>query len=117
MDSRFHPMHAESTNPEIVLDGPRLLPLSGRVRHIVVFLHGYGANGDDLISIGRAWQPLFPDTLFFSPHGPAACLDAPPGGRQWFDLRSFDPAYIAQGLRTVAPLVHKCLNHELEKHA
>ena len=25
-------------------------------RQLVVFLHGYGADGNDLIEIGRAWQ-------------------------------------------------------------
>ena len=27
-----------------------------RARQLVVFLHGYGADGNDLIEIGRAWQ-------------------------------------------------------------
>ena len=31
-------------------------PRSGAARQLVVFLHGYGADGNDLIEIGRAWQ-------------------------------------------------------------
>ena len=31
------------------IDGPRLAARSGKARQLVVFLHGYGANGDDLI--------------------------------------------------------------------
>ena len=27
-----------------------------RAQQLVVFLHGYGADGNDLIDIGRAWQ-------------------------------------------------------------
>ena len=38
------------------LDGPRLEPRSGTTRQLVVFLHGYGADGNDLIDIGRTWQ-------------------------------------------------------------
>ena len=40
------------------LDGPRLDAALGRQarKHLVVFLHGYGADGNDLIDIGRAWQ-------------------------------------------------------------
>ena len=38
------------------LDGPRLAPRSGAAQQLVVFLHGYGADGNDLIDIGRAWQ-------------------------------------------------------------
>src|SRR5437867_2453894 len=37
------------------LDGPRLEPRTGAARQLVVFLHGYGADGNDLIDIGRAW--------------------------------------------------------------
>ncbi len=37
------------------LDGPRLEPRSGKAKQLVVFLHGYGADGNDLIEIGRAW--------------------------------------------------------------
>ena len=42
------------------LDGPRLEPQAGRPSALVVFLHGYGADGNDLIEIGRAWQGLLP---------------------------------------------------------
>ena len=35
------------------LDGPRLAPKNGPARQLVVFLHGYGADGNDLIEIGR----------------------------------------------------------------
>ena len=52
------------------LDGPRLEPRSGAARQLVVFLHGYGADGNDLIEIGRAWQELLPHAAFVSPHAP-----------------------------------------------
>jgi phospholipase/carboxylesterase len=39
------------------LDGPRVEPPGGQpAKRLVVFLHGYGADGNDLIDIGRAWQ-------------------------------------------------------------
>ena len=62
------------------LDGPRLEPQSGPAKRLVVFLHGYGADGNDLIDIGRAWQGLLPDTAFVSPHAPEPCGQAPIGG-------------------------------------
>ena len=67
------------------LDGPRLEPQSGLAKRLVVFLHGYGADGNDLIDIGRAWQGLLPDTAFVSPHAPEPCGQAPVG-KQWFPL-------------------------------
>src|ERR687891_581198 len=72
------------------LDGPRLEPRGGNAKRLVVFLHGYGADGNDLIELGRAWQPLLPDTVFVSPHAPEACAQAPMG-RQWFNLTFRNP--------------------------
>src|ERR1700754_2262077 len=65
------------------LEGPRLEPRGGTAKRLVVFLHGYGADGNDLIDIGRAWQGLLPETVFVSPHAPEPCGQAPMG-RQWF---------------------------------
>ena len=62
----------------------------GRPRQLVVFLHGYGADGNDLIDIGRAWQQLLPDAAFVSPHAPRPCGQAPTG-REWFPLTFRDP--------------------------
>ena len=59
------------------LDGPRIEPRSGKAKQLVVFLHGYGADGNDLIEIGRAWQGLLPDAAFVSPHAPRPCGQAP----------------------------------------
>ena len=55
------------------LDGPRIEPRDGAARQLVVFLHGYGADGNDLIEIGRAWQQLLPQAAFVSPHAPQPC--------------------------------------------
>ena len=61
------------------LDGPRLSPKSGSAQQLVVFLHGYGADGNDLIDIGRAWQQMLPNAAFVSPHAPEPCGQAPVG--------------------------------------
>lgn len=67
-----------------MLDGPRLAPRSGRAPNaLVVLLHGYGADGRDLIDLGELWAPLLPDATFVSPHAPEPCAVAPVG-RQWF---------------------------------
>ncbi|HEY1779617.1 MAG TPA: dienelactone hydrolase family protein [Roseiarcus sp.] len=70
------------------LDGPRI-PAAGRTSQLVVFLHGYGADGNDLIELGRQWRALMPETGFVSPNAP----DRSPGtmGRQWFALSNRPP--------------------------
>jgi phospholipase/carboxylesterase len=96
------------------LDGPRLEPRSGAARQLVVFLHGYGADGNDLISIGEAWQPLLPQAAFVSPHAPEPCGMAPVG-RQWFPLTFRDPNERWVGVNAAAPILNRFLDRELQR--
>lgn len=97
------------------LDGPRLNPRNGGARQLVVFLHGYGADGNDLIEIGRAWQQLLPQAAFVSPHAPEPCGQAPVG-RQWFALTFRDPNERWTGVNEAAPLLERFLDAELARH-
>jgi len=97
------------------LDGPRLAPRSGPARQLVVFLHGYGADGNDLIELGRAWQSLLPQAAFVSPHAPEPCGQAPTG-RQWFALTFRDPNERWIGVNKAAPLLQRFLDAELSRH-
>jgi phospholipase/carboxylesterase len=96
------------------LDGPRLEPRSGAARQLVVFLHGYGADGNDLISIGEAWRPLLPQAAFVSPHAPEPCGMAPVG-RQWFPLTFRDPNERWVGVNAAAPILNRFLDRELQR--
>jgi len=106
-------MAAASDGPN--LDGPRLAPRSGPARQLVVFLHGYGADGNDLIEIGRAWQPLLPNAAFVSPHAPEPCGQAPMG-RQWFALTFRNPDERWVGVNKAAPLLERFLDAELSRY-
>lgn len=97
------------------LDGPRLQPKSGEAKQLVVFLHGYGADGNDLIEIGRQWRSFLPDAAFVSPHAPERCALSP-SGRQWFPLTMRDPDERWRGVVSARPLLDAFLSAELEKH-
>src|ERR1700728_1809208 len=97
------------------LDGPRLNPRSGAARQLVVFLHGYGADGNDLIEIGRTWQQYLPHAAFASPHAPEPCGEAPVG-RQWFPLTFRDPNERWLGVNRAAPVLERFLDRELNRH-
>jgi len=73
-----------------MINGPRLDAKSGQAKQLVVLLHGYGADGKDLIEIGRQWRALMPDAAFVAPHAPDPCAMAPMG-RQWFPLSNRRP--------------------------
>ena len=63
-----------------------LAPKSGRrPKQLVVLLHGYGSDGNDLITLGGYWQQTLRDALFVAPNASAPCAENP-FGYQWFPL-------------------------------
>lgn len=72
-----------------VLKTGRKGPVSGDMRSCVVFLHGYGANGADLLGLADPLGEHLPDTLFVAPDAPEACAGAP-FGFQWFPIPWID---------------------------
>ena len=97
------------------LTGPRLPARSGRPKQLVVFVHGYGADGNDLIEIGRQWQRWLPDAAFVAPHAPEPCL-AGGTGRQWFTLTFRDPHERWRGVNHAGPGLDAFLDAELARH-
>lgn len=72
-----------------VLEYGRKEAASGTADSIVVFLHGYGADGKDLLSLGDALAQFLPNTTFVAPDAPEACA-VNPGGFQWFPIPWID---------------------------
>lgn len=72
-----------------VLEAGRRGPRSGQTRSVVVFLHGYGANGADLLGLGDVLGEHMPDTLFVAPDAPET-IPMMPGGLQWFPIPWID---------------------------
>ena len=62
---------------------------SGKARSIVVFAHGYGADGADLLGLADVLAPHLPDTVFYAPDAPFACKGNP-FGYQWFPIPWMD---------------------------
>ncbi len=68
---------------------------SGKAKSLVVFLHGYGANGADLLDIGDVLAPHLPHTAFVAPDA-AERIPGAPSGYQWFPIPRFDGSSEAQ---------------------
>ena len=60
-----------------------------RADALLVLVHGYGANGADLIGLADALGPHMPGTAFVAPDAPEACI-ANPAGLQWFPVPWID---------------------------
>lgn len=103
-------------NSPFSIDGPGHLPASGRApTSAVVLLHGYGADGNDLISLAPLWARLLPDTLFVSPHAPFPC-EINPAGRQWFGFEGAPPETILAGTRLAASMIDAFLDTLMQRH-
>ncbi len=115
------------------IDGPRLEAASGKARKLVVLIHGYGADGNDLIELGGQWRSLLPDAAFVAPHAPGRIPGFPPGmmgGRQWFALDAYDPnllrrdphqtaaiyATMQKAAEQAAPALEQFIAAELDRH-
>lgn len=100
-----------------MMDGPRFAPAAaGQPTSLVVFLHGYGADGADLIGLGREWARDLPHTAFVAPHAPQPCAGSPMG-RQWFPLTMRDPNEYARGAAAAEPPLQAVLEAELRRLA
>lgn len=67
----------------------RRASVSGNAGSLVVFVHGYGADGADLLGLADVLGPHLPDTVFYAPDAPEVCA-ASSFGRQWFSIPRFD---------------------------
>ena len=95
------------------LDGPRAG--AGSPRQLVVLLHGYGADGRDLIGLAQQLKTLLPEAAFVAPNAPEPCVQSP-AGRQWFPLFSRDPDERWKGVSKAGPGLDAFLDAELAKH-
>ena len=71
------------------LTGPRAAPASGTTKSLVILLHGYGADGNDLFGLSGPLSQHLKDTAFRSPNAPERCR-VNPMGYQWFPIPWLD---------------------------
>ncbi len=97
------------------LDGPRRPPANGGPADaLVVFVHGYGANGEDLIELAPFIAQVLPGAAFVSPNAPEP-VPGYPLGRQWFAIGSIDEKQMGVGARNAAPVFEQFLDEELAR--
>lgn len=96
-----------------MISGPIIEP-SGEnpPKQMIIFVHGYGADGNDLIGLANYFQSTLPEAIFLSPHAPEAC-SMNPSGYQWFDLTSTDPAVLWSKILVAADHLNEFIDSKL----
>jgi phospholipase/carboxylesterase len=96
-----------------VLAGPTLAPVQGPATHLVVLVHGYGADGNDLIGLAQHWQGLLPTVAFAAPNAPTRVPGS--AGFQWFPISRIDPHEMQKGVEVAGPALDAYLDGELAR--
>ncbi len=93
------------------LTGPRADAKSGTIKSLVILLHGYGADGNDLFGLSQPLSEYMPDTVFRAPNAPEKS-SVNPAGYQWFPIPWLDGSTEEQrdaGFKTSVDLLNEYL--------
>jgi phospholipase/carboxylesterase len=90
-----------------------MAPARGAATHLVVLVHGYGADGQDLIGLAQHWQSLLPTVAFAAPNAPTRVPGS--SGYQWFPISRIDPHEMRKGVEAAAPVLDEYLDGELAR--
>jgi phospholipase/carboxylesterase len=90
-----------------------MAPARGPASHLVVLVHGYGADGQDLIGLAQHWQGLLPNVAFAAPNAPMRIPGGP--GYQWFPISRIDPHEMQKGVEAAGPALDQYLDAELAR--
>jgi len=113
------PASAPGTPPRAspTTDSPRtraiaLAPREAGTTHLVVFLHGVGAEAGNFVDLARSLAPAIPHAELLVPDG-FEPFDRGKSGRQWFSLRDRRDDVVAQRLGDGSRAVSTWLDGEL----
>ncbi len=83
--------------------------------HLVIFLHGYGANGQDLLSLSPELEEALPNSVFVSPDAIYPFEGGFFGGYQWYSLIDRSDAAMLSGAKKAAPVINQYIDEQLAK--
>ena len=93
--------------------GYELEPASGTTDSLCVMLHGFGADGADMIEVAAEMAMYLPHTHFIAPNAPEPCLTAP-GYYQWYGLEG-GAAGADVAAELLAPRLNRYCDAQLER--
>ncbi len=95
------------------LNGPFKLALNAKPDKLVIFLHGVGADGYNLISLAEEFEEVLPNAAFLSPNAPFP-HETHPSGYQWFSLADYSPNKLYEGIKNALPILTNFIDEHLK---
>jgi phospholipase/carboxylesterase len=84
----------------------------GKAKQLVLVLHGWGADGPNLIDLADMYARDLPDAHFIAPNAPFVC-EVNPYGYQWFSLMDRQPEHLFEGVSKAANLLNEFIDEQL----
>lgn len=85
-------------------------------QNIVLILHGYGANGENLIDLADLFSEDIPNPIFIIPDAPFPHEYMPEIGRQWFSLMNRDEKILLQGAEVARVILSEFIKSQLQEY-
>ena len=100
--------------PQITPTSFRAPASGGKAKQLVIILHGWGADGYNLIDLADLFARALPDAHFIAPNAPFVC-EANPYGFQWFSLLDRQPQHMLAGANKAADLLNEFIDEQLKE--
>lgn len=84
----------------------------GKAKQLVLILHGWGADGYNLIDLADMFASALPDAHFIAPNAPFVC-EVNPYGFQWFSLMDRNPQKMLDGARKAVDILNEFIDEQL----
>lgn len=88
-------------------------------KYLVIFLHGYGANGANLIELAYEYEKSMPQTRFIAPNAPQNWEGGFMDCYQWFSLASWgidrDISKVSDNVKIAHKILSDFIDEELKK--
>lgn len=89
---------------------------SNKPEHLVLVLHGYGADGENLIDLTDLFSSSIPNAVFIVPNAPFPYEYSPDIGRQWFSLLNRDESALLEGAEIARHILLSFIDEKLKEY-
>ena len=97
------------------LIGKTVIAPKSPTKHLIIAIHGYGANADDLLGLASPIQSYFSDVTVSAPNAPER-LDMIADGYKWFDIEDRTPTIMQVGVAANADAMNAYIDEQMAAH-
>tara|TARA_B110000259_G_C14034129_1_gene408290 strand:- start:707 stop:1366 length:660 start_codon:yes stop_codon:yes gene_type:complete len=86
------------------------------IKKLVILLHGYGSNGENLLVLAPEISKSIPEAKFIAPNATYNCDIGMKESYQWFSLAQHDPVKMSTEIVRSNDILNNFIKEQLDKH-